>query len=174
MHPAAHSNGLPRHEVPAAMRWATHQPSLAGSHRRRVPPFSTQIVTLFILALPIASIAWTVTHEEVFREPREYCEKQSKSASLIWRRKFFYPLHLRILFQSLRRRHLPGSHPLPTPLSRLARLHGLDVRAGLDREPLHAVFASLRLDLRHEHIEIKSKDLDLQSKERQIQGGRAA
>ena len=37
-----------------------------------------------------------------------------------------------------------------------------------------AVFASLRLDLRHERIEIKSKDLDLQSKKRQIQGGRAA
>jgi len=32
-----------------------------------------QIVFLLVLALPIASIAWTVTHEEVFREPREWC-----------------------------------------------------------------------------------------------------
>ena len=28
---------------------------------------------------PIASLAWTVTHEEVFREPREWCAARSKS-----------------------------------------------------------------------------------------------
>ena len=37
-----------------------------------------QIAYLFILALPIASVAWTVTHEEVFREPREWCVRQSE------------------------------------------------------------------------------------------------
>jgi hypothetical protein len=49
-----------------------------------------QIVVLFILALPIASIAWTVTHEEVFREPREWCLKRSKSAQHLLGRKVFY------------------------------------------------------------------------------------
>jgi hypothetical protein len=49
-----------------------------------------QIVYLFIMALPIACIAWTVTHEEVFREPREFCEKKSKEAKNILTRKFFY------------------------------------------------------------------------------------
>src|SRR5258708_2090468 len=51
---------------------------------------STQIVWLFILAIPIACIAWTVTHEEVFREPREYCVKRSHEGKTIATRKFFY------------------------------------------------------------------------------------
>ena len=45
---------------------------------------------LFILAIPVACIAWTVTHEEIFREPREYCIKKSKSCNFIYQRKFFY------------------------------------------------------------------------------------
>jgi len=49
-----------------------------------------QITTLFILAIPIACIAWTVTHEEVFREPREYCVRCSKDSKKLLRRKFFY------------------------------------------------------------------------------------
>lgn len=51
---------------------------------------STQITWLFILAIPIACIAWTVTHEEVFREPREYCVKRSIEGKTIATRKFFY------------------------------------------------------------------------------------
>src|SRR5476651_1347638 len=51
---------------------------------------NTQITWLFLLALPIACIAWTVTHEEVFREPREYCAKRSQTAKTIWERKLFY------------------------------------------------------------------------------------
>lgn len=43
-----------------------------------------------MLALPIASIAWTVTHEEVFREPREWCASRSRSARSIAARKLFY------------------------------------------------------------------------------------
>lgn len=50
----------------------------------------TQIIALFILAIPVACIAWTVTHEEVFREPREYCANQCKGAKTIAKRKFFY------------------------------------------------------------------------------------
>ncbi|WP_448698565.1 hypothetical protein ACFGVR_17110 [Mucilaginibacter sp. AW1-3] len=51
---------------------------------------SAQIIWLFLLAIPIACIAWTVTHEEVFREPREVCIKHSKTAKTIVKRKFFY------------------------------------------------------------------------------------
>ncbi|WP_396179343.1 hypothetical protein [Flavobacterium sp.] len=51
---------------------------------------SQQIQYLFILALPIASVAWTVTKEEVFRELREFCTKKSKESSRIFKRKFFY------------------------------------------------------------------------------------
>lgn len=49
-----------------------------------------QIGWLFILALPIACIAWTVTHEEVFREPRDYCINRSAHSKTLLKRKFFY------------------------------------------------------------------------------------
>lgn len=49
-----------------------------------------QLVWLFVLAIPIACVAWTVTHEEVFREPREYCAERSRSAHGLLTRKFFY------------------------------------------------------------------------------------
>jgi hypothetical protein len=42
------------------------------------------------MALPIACISWTVTHEEIFREPREFCVKRSKEEKSVLRRKFFY------------------------------------------------------------------------------------
>src|SRR5579864_6432241 len=51
---------------------------------------STQITWLFILAIPIACIAWTVTHEEVFKEPREYCLRRSTQGKTTAVRKFFY------------------------------------------------------------------------------------
>lgn len=49
-----------------------------------------QLVWLFVLAIPIACVAWTVTHEEVFREPREYCVERSRNAPKLLQRKFFY------------------------------------------------------------------------------------
>jgi len=49
-----------------------------------------QIIWLFVLAIPVACIAWTVTQEEVFREPREYCVKKCKLGSNLVTRKFFY------------------------------------------------------------------------------------
>lgn len=49
-----------------------------------------QIIYLFIMALAVSCIAWTVTHEEVFREPREYCEKKSQESKTFGARKFFY------------------------------------------------------------------------------------
>jgi len=49
-----------------------------------------QLAFLFILGLPIASIAWTITHEEIFREPREWCKKNSEECKRLALRKFFY------------------------------------------------------------------------------------
>lgn len=50
----------------------------------------TQIQWLFLLALPIACVAWTVTHEEILREPREYCLNRSQNDMSLAKRKFFY------------------------------------------------------------------------------------
>lgn len=52
----------------------------------------TQIVWLLVLAVPVACVAWTVTHEELFREPREYCQRRSARDRSVWTRKFFYML----------------------------------------------------------------------------------
>ena len=49
-----------------------------------------QVLALFILALPIASVAWTITHEEVAREFRDICLAKSKTCRSIYERKFFY------------------------------------------------------------------------------------
>ena len=51
---------------------------------------SQQITWLLLLSLPIACISWTVTHEEVFREPRDYCRRRSLNAKNMAVRKFFY------------------------------------------------------------------------------------
>ena len=60
----------------------------AGAVKRM--DLTTQIVVLFVLAIPIACVAWTVTHEEVFREPREYCVERSTNCRRWYLRKFFY------------------------------------------------------------------------------------
>lgn len=52
--------------------------------------WGTQIQWLFTLAIPVACISWTVTHEEVFREPREFCINCSKESKSLLKRKFFY------------------------------------------------------------------------------------
>jgi hypothetical protein len=55
-----------------------------------MPTLRFQIIELFLLAIPIACVAWTVTHEEVFREPREYCQRRSQDCLSWYQRKFFY------------------------------------------------------------------------------------
>lgn len=52
--------------------------------------YADQIFWLFILAIVVASISWTVTQEEIFREPRKWAHDRSKSADNIFVRKFFY------------------------------------------------------------------------------------
>ena len=49
-----------------------------------------QVQYLFLLAIPIACLSWTVTHEEIFKEAREYCQKKSENCKNIVIKKFFY------------------------------------------------------------------------------------
>ena len=51
---------------------------------------SNQVFALFLLAIPIACASWTVTHEEIFKEPREYCVGRCKNGKTILVRRFFY------------------------------------------------------------------------------------
>jgi hypothetical protein len=51
---------------------------------------SNQIAALFILSIPVACIAWTVTHEEIFAELKDYCVKCGSESKNIIKKKFFY------------------------------------------------------------------------------------
>ena len=51
---------------------------------------SLQILSLFIIALPIASLSWTITHEDVLWEFREFCVAESKTRRRTLAREFFY------------------------------------------------------------------------------------
>jgi hypothetical protein len=72
---------------------------MEGNFKRRTNLFITvplssqigsQIIALFLIAIPVACVSWTITHEEVFREPRDYCVRQSETSRSPVRRKFFY------------------------------------------------------------------------------------
>ena len=49
-----------------------------------------QIFWLILLSIAVASVAWTVTQEEIFREPREYCKRRSERGLSYVEQKFFY------------------------------------------------------------------------------------
>jgi hypothetical protein len=49
-----------------------------------------QLFWLFVLAIPVACIAWTVVHEEIFREPRRLFVLRSRKGRTRLERKFFY------------------------------------------------------------------------------------
>jgi hypothetical protein len=55
-----------------------------------IDSFWAQLTWLLTLPLAIASVSWTVTHEEIFRELREYCVGRSQTCKTLLVRKFFY------------------------------------------------------------------------------------
>jgi hypothetical protein len=133
-----------------------------------------QLLWLAILAIPVASIAWTVTHEDVFREPREYCKDRSTSAPKLLHRKFFclftceyrFSHYVSAIFLGITRFKLL----YPDWRGYLISLFALVWTANLYMR----VFAHLRLDIHHERIDIKSKDLGLQSKQEVRRSDKAA
>jgi hypothetical protein len=123
-------------------------------------PLGVQFVWLLMLAIPVACVAWTITQEEVFREPREYCQRQTRQARSFSRRKFFYLFTCEYCF----------SHYIAVLFLVITRFHML--YAGW-RGYLVALFAlvwvanqyvstynRLRLDIKHEHLEIAAKQED--------------
>ena len=144
------------------------------SHLTPVPALSTQLLWLVILAIPIASIAWTVTHEDVFKESREYCKDRSASAPVLWQRKFFYLFtceycfshYVTAIFLGITRFKLL----YPDWRGYLVSLFAIVWMANL----YMSVFAHLRLDIHQERIDLKSRDLDLQSKQQERRSDRAA
>ena len=117
-----------------------------------------QVAWLLILAIPVACIAWTVTHEEVFREPRQYCKEQTTHGRGIFRRKFFYLFTCEYCF----------SHYVTAGILALTRFKLLlqDWRGYLlaffalvwVANQYISIYNRLRLDIKHEQVEIKAEE----------------
>jgi hypothetical protein len=125
----------------------------------------TQIEWLFLLAVPIACMAWTVTHEEVFKEPREYCIKQSKTGKTLLKRKFFYLFTCEYCF----------SHYVTIFMLWLTRYHLLftDWRgyliAGFSLVWIANIYMGIynliRIDLKKEKLETEIKEVEIKKME---------
>ena len=132
-------------------------------------PLSLQIIWLFVLAVPIAAIAWTVTHEEIFREPRQYCARQTEDNPGFLPRKFFYIFTCEYCF----------SHYVTIFFLIITRYKLLydDWRGYLIAgfalvwiaNQYMSVYAHLRLDIRKDRIEIKHVEKQVQKVEKQVQ-----
>lgn len=126
----------------------------------------TQIVWLLVLALPIASISWTITHEEVFREPREFCQRMSQDCRRLVQRKFFYLFtceyclshYVTILFLIVTRYRLLFEDWRGYLVSGFALVWVANFYMSL--------FAHIRLDVKKERTEIKQVEKKLEKEER--------
>jgi hypothetical protein len=123
-----------------------------------------QFAWLFILAIPTACVAWTVTHEEIFREPREYCHRRCQQARSIYTRKFFFLFTCEYCF----------SHYVAMVFLIIARFKLLydDWRGYLlaffalvwVANIYMSVYNRLRLDIKHERIAIEAKEEEVQER----------
>ena len=124
-----------------------------------------EIAWLLILAIPVACIAWTVTHEEVFREPRQYCQKECSQARSILRRKFFYLFTCEYCFS-----HYVAAATLVITRFRLLfgdwRGYFLSFFALVwIANQYMSIYNRLRLDIRHEQVEIKADEQTVEQRE---------
>jgi hypothetical protein len=132
-------------------------------------PLSLQIIWLFVLAVPIAAVAWTVTHEEIFREPRTFCARQTEDSPWYVCRKFFYIFTCEYCF----------SHYVTVFFLIITRYKLLydDWRGYLIAgfalvwiaNQYMSIYAHLRLDIRKDRIEIKHVEKQVQKVEKQVQ-----
>ena len=119
---------------------------------------------LFVLAAPIACVAWTVTHEEVFAEVHDYCVKRSRSARSIVTRKFFYLFTCEYCFS-----HYVAAavvwmtgYRLLVPGWRGALL-GWFTLVWIANVYM-SLFGRLRLDIKRERVEIKAEEKEQELK----------
>jgi hypothetical protein len=126
------------------------------------PRMALQVLSLFLLALPIASIAWTITHEEVVREFRDVCLGKSTTCRRIYERKFFYLFTCEYCF----------SHYVAAVFLLITRFKLLypDWRgyliAGFSlvwvANVYMSLFARIRLEVKRERVQIKKEEEGVQ------------
>ncbi len=135
-------------------------------------PLNLQIIYLFLLATPIACISWTVTHEEVLREPRDFCVDKSQSCNSFFQRKFFYLFTCEYCF----------SHYVTIFFLLITRYHLIfdDWRGYLIggfslvwiANVYMSAFGRLRIDIKKERLEtnLKEEELKKTTEENEVRG----
>jgi hypothetical protein len=124
-----------------------------------------QLLWLFVLAAPIACVAWTVTHEEVFKEVHEWCVRKSETSPRLYQRKFFYLFTCEYCFSH----YVAGAVVLGTGY----RLLLLDWRGAIlgwftlvwIANIYMSLFGRLRLDIKRERVEIKLEEREVEREE---------
>ena len=127
---------------------------------------TAQIVWLVVLGLPVASISWTLTHEEVFREPREFCHQKSQSCRRLLQRKFFYIFtceyclshYVTVFFLIVTRYKLLFDDWRGYLIAGFALVWIANIYM--------ALFAHIRLDVKKERTEIKQAEKKLEKEEK--------
>ena len=124
-----------------------------------------QMLWLFVLAAPVACVAWTVTHEDVFQEVLEWCLRKSEKSRYLYQRKFFYLFTCEYCFSH----YVAGAVVLLTGY----RLLIPDWRGALlawftlvwVANVYMSLFGRLRLDIRRERVEIKVEEKEAEKLE---------
>jgi hypothetical protein len=124
-----------------------------------VPEVSQQLIWLFVLAAPVACIAWTVTHEELFAELRDWCDQKHQRCKALYQRKFFYLFTCEYCF----------SHYVAAAIVWMTgfRLLVPGWRGALlawftlvwVANVYMSLYGRLRLDIKRERVEIKNEEL---------------
>ena len=128
-----------------------------------------QILWLFVLAAPVACIAWTVTHEDVFKEIHEWCVRRSQAARTVLERKFFYLFTCEYCFSH----YVAGGAVLLTdyrlllPGWRGAFIAWFTVVWVANF--YMSLFGRLRLDIKRERVEIKAEELEVKREEAAVE-----
>ena len=124
----------------------------------------TQIFWMAALALAVASVTWTITHEEIFREAREYFESRSRRARSFAARKFFFALTCEFClshYATLLLLFITGFQMLYHDWrGYVVAFFGVVWTAN----NLMSVYGRLRLDIKRERVELKEKEQELKER----------
>ena len=124
-----------------------------------------QMLWLFVLAAPVACVAWTITHEEIFKEFRDWCVRKSERSRHLYERKFFYLFTCEYCFSH----YVAGAVVLGTGY----RLLLMDWRGAIlawftlvwVANVYISLFGRLRLDIKRERVEIKMEEREVEREE---------
>jgi hypothetical protein len=123
-----------------------------------------QLAWLFILATPVACVAWTVTHEEVFDEFHQWAVRKSRTGRSLLARKFFYLLTCEYCFSH----YVAAGAVLATGFRLLLPDWRGAILAWFSLVWVANIYMSfygrLRLDIRRERVEVEIKAEELAEK----------